>query len=168
MVLPHLYDTPWYWPVFAREPENPAAECPRESKEVPMKPIRMLASVVLCLSALPAGAQDAEEGQALFQSYCAACHGTEARGDGHMATILTVLPADLTQLSAGNGGVFPTARVVRQIDGRDPMLAHGGVMPLFGDFFEGDDAAMKLESGQPILTSRAIVDLVTWLEEVQE
>ena len=33
--------------------------------------------------------------------------------------------------AAGNGGVFPTARVVRSVDGRDLMLSHGGPMPLF-------------------------------------
>lgn len=124
--------------------------------------------VVALLAAAPAAAQDAARGEELYGSLCAACHGSEARGDGPMAAILDVLPADLTQLSAGNEGVFPVARVVRQIDGRDPLLAHGGTMPLFGQFFEGEDASMKAETGQPILTSAPIVDLVAWLETVQE
>jgi len=58
--------------------------------------------------------------------------------------------------------------VVRQIDGRDPMLAHGGTMPLFGDFFEGEGVAIAAETGQPILTSRPIADVAAWLESVQE
>lgn len=127
-----------------------------------------------CLLALPAAAQDLEPGdaaagQALFATYCAACHGVEGRGDGRMAPILTVLPPDLTQLEAGNGGVFPTERVVFQIDGRDPLLAHGGDMPLFGEFFQGmPDIAMQAETGQPILTSQPIADLVAWLRAMQE
>ncbi|MEL6210834.1 MAG: cytochrome c, partial [Pseudomonadota bacterium] len=87
---------------------------------------------------------------------------------GRMSAVLTVLPPDLTGLAADNDGVFPVSRVVRQIDGRDPMLAHGGAMPLFGDFFEGDDVAIPSESGQPILTSRPIADVAAWLESVQE
>lgn len=136
-----------------------------------------LFAVLLGLVApLPVMAQEEEAlqlahpdaGARLFVSYCAACHGMEARGDGQMAPILTVLPPDLTQLAATNGGVFPTFRVVRQIDGRDPLLAHGGVMPLYGDFFMGDDVAIASEAGQPIMTSRAIADVVAWLEEIQE
>ena len=130
--------------------------------------MRRLLVLALLLSAGPGAAQDAPEGAALYIRYCAACHGMEARGDGEMAAILTVLPADLTQLSAGNGGVFPVARVARQIDGRDPLLAHGGVMPLFGDFFEGQDTAIPSEAGQPILTSRPVADLLAFLAAIQE
>ena len=111
---------------------------------------------------------DVVEGGGIFAAYCATCHGDGARGDGRMGTVLTVLPPDLTTLAADNGGVFPVTRVVRQIDGRDPMLAHGGTMPLFGDFFEGEGAAIAAETGQPILTSRPIADVAAWLESVQE
>ncbi len=129
--------------------------------------MRMIVIAAL-LAAGAAQAQDAATGEDLFTRYCSACHGPEGRGDGGMAAILEVLPADLTRLSARNDGVFPTESVVRQIDGRDPLLAHGGPMPLFGWFFEGDDTAMKAETGQPIMTSRAIADLVAWLEMVQD
>ncbi len=128
--------------------------------------MRLSFLAVLCLAAAPVAAN--EEGAALFTAYCAACHGTEARGDGPMAPILTVLPADLTRLSEGNGGVFPVISVARRIDGRDPLLAHGGPMPLYGDFFEGDGAAIQGETGQPVLTSRPIADLIEWLETIQE
>jgi len=40
-------------------------------------------------------------------------------------------------------------------------------MPPFGGMFEGEDATMKTEAGQPVLTSRAIVDLVAYLQSVQ-
>jgi mono/diheme cytochrome c family protein len=124
--------------------------------------------LALTLAGGPAAAQDAVAGADLYVRYCAACHGMEARGDGEMAAILTILPADLTQISAGNGGIFPISRVAAQIDGRDPLLAHGGVMPLFGEFFEGQDTAIRSETGQPILTSRPLADLIAFLEAIQE
>ena len=111
---------------------------------------------------------DNENGARLFAIYCSTCHGEEGRGDGGMGSVLKILPADLTQLSAQNAGVFPTTRVVRQIDGRDPLLAHGGVMPLYGMFFEGTDASMRSEAGQPIITSQQIVDLTSHLMAIQE
>jgi mono/diheme cytochrome c family protein len=114
-----------------------------------------------------ASAQDAGEGARLYADFCAVCHGADARGGGVMAEVLTVAPPDLTTLAAG--GAFPTLQVVRQIDGRDPLLAHGGDMPLFGMWFEGDgaDVALSGPGGQPMLVSRPIADLVTWLIEVQ-
>jgi mono/diheme cytochrome c family protein len=133
----------------------------------------LAAAAVALLAGLPAVAAEVETGEAregaeVFATYCAACHGLEGRGDGRMAPILTVLPPDLTTLSARNGGTFPTMRVVFQIDGRDPILAHGWDMPLFGEFFTGTDTAIPSETGQPILTSRPIADVVAWLREVQE
>ena len=115
----------------------------------------------------PAAAQDAARGAALFGDFCAVCHGVDARGDGVMAEVLTVSPPDLTRL--GVEGEFPTLRVVRQIDGRDPVLAHGGEMPLFGMWFEGDgaDVALAGPGGQPMLVSRPIADLVAYLRGVQ-
>ncbi len=120
----------------------------------------------ILLQAAPLVAQDIESGEQIFNDRCATCHGLDGKGHGPMAAILTLQPADLTQLSASDG-VFPTARVVRRIDGRDPLVSHGSPMPVFGDFFEGKDAALKTKSGQPIMTSQPIVDLVAWLESLQ-
>jgi mono/diheme cytochrome c family protein len=134
--------------------------------------IRTLACAAALALPLGAFAQepvgDVEEGADLYALYCATCHGQNARGNGPTAELMTIAPADLTRLSAGNGGVFPTGRVVRQIDGRDPVLAHGSPMPVFGPFFDGEDAALKTPAGQPILTSRPLADLVAWLMTIQE
>ena len=111
---------------------------------------------------------DPNAGEWYFARYCGACHGMNAEGDGPLQEILTVQAPDLTQLSASNGGVFPVSRVVRQIDGRDPMLAHGGEMPLFGELFSFTDAAIASETGQPFVTAQPIADLTAWLESVQE
>lgn len=115
-----------------------------------------------------AQAQDARAGQETYERYCAACHGLEGSGHGPMRAVLTLLPADLTALQAGNGGKFPFGRVVRRIDGRDPLVSHGSPMPIYGGFFEGRDVAMKTDEGQPILTSQPVVDLVAYLQSLQQ
>lgn len=113
-------------------------------------------------------AQDAVIGQESFQKYCAACHGIEARGDGPMASILVQKPANLRTLAALNNGTFPITRVVMRIDGRDPLVAHGSMMPIYGHIFDGTDTPLKAETGQPIMTNQATVDLVTYLSTLQE
>jgi mono/diheme cytochrome c family protein len=113
------------------------------------------------------GDGDAANGQALYMAHCASCHGMEARGNGPEAPSLNPQPKDLTRLAAEEGGVFPVLRVVMRIDGREPLVAHGSPMPVFGEFFDGEGAAVKTDAGQPILTSKPVVDLVTWLEGIQ-
>jgi mono/diheme cytochrome c family protein len=127
-------------------------------------------AMILCgllASVSTARAQDVAEGEDHFARFCATCHGADAKGQGPMASVLVIQPVDLTALSAGNGGVFPTERVVMRIDGRDPLVSHGSPMPVYGPFFEGDDASMKTPAGQPILTSQPIIDLVAYLESLQ-
>ena len=112
-------------------------------------------------------AQDADEGRVLYEKHCATCHGLDAKGQGPMAGVLVIQPVDLTRLSAQNGDEFPLLQVVRRIDGRDPLVSHGSPMPVYGDFFEGDDTPMKTQSGQPVMTSRAIADLIVYLQGLQ-
>lgn len=125
--------------------------------------------VVLALGlASPVAAQDVMQGEALFGFYCATCHGNAATGNGSMSPSLVVAPSNLTRLAAENGGVFPTTRVIMRIDGRDPLVSHGSMMPVYGDFIEGTDVAAKTETGQPILTSQPIVDLLAYLQSLQQ
>lgn len=114
-----------------------------------------------------AATQDAIAGKETYLRYCATCHGTDAQGRGPTAGILTLQPTDLTRLRMGSGGEMPIARIVARIDGRDPLVAHGSPMPVWGEFFEGNYAALKTASGQPIMTSQPIVDLVRFLETLQ-
>lgn len=107
-------------------------------------------------------------GEGMFQTFCAACHGMDAQGNGPMSSVMVVEPPDLTLLAQSNGGVFPVFDVVRQIDGRDPMMAHGGEMPVFGALFDFPDGSIASESGQPIVTAQPIADVAAWLESVQD
>lgn len=118
--------------------------------------------------ATPVAAQDVAQGEALYGFYCATCHGNAATGNGPMSPSLVVAPVNLTELAAQNDGVFPTERVIMRIDGRDPLVSHGSMMPVYGDFFEGTDVATKSETGQPILTSQPIVDLLAYLQTLQQ
>lgn len=119
------------------------------------------------LVATPLSAQDAEVGAELYRNHCATCHGIEATGQGPMAGVMVIKPTDLTLLSATNDGAFPLERVIKRIDGRDALVSHGSPMPVYGFFFEGKDKAVKLPSGQPIMTSQPIIDLIAHLQTLQ-
>lgn len=130
--------------------------------------MRVLSIIAAMALATPAMAQDTLQGEALFGFYCATCHGNGASGDGPMSPSLVVAPADLTTLAARNDGVFPTTRVIMRIDGRDPLVSHGSMMPVYGDFFEGNEVVTKAETGQPIMTSQPILDLLAYLQSLQQ
>ena len=123
-----------------------------------------LATLLLFLFA-PRGA--AADGRAAFADHCAVCHGLNADGNGPMAPVLMVPPPDLTTLAEGNGGVFPTGRVLRRIDGRDEVLAHGGPMPVFGLLLDGPSTVVMAPDGSEIVTPEALARVLSWLEEVQ-
>ncbi len=129
--------------------------------------LKTIAALISLIAPAMTMAQDVGNGQALFERYCISCHGIEATGTGPMIAVLTVMPANLTLLSAKNGGTFPLIRVVKRIDGRDPLVSHGSPMPVYGDFFESKDVTMKTDSGQMIMTSQPVVDLVAYLKTLQ-
>ena len=82
----------------------------------------------------------ASDGAAMFQSYCAACHGKAAMGDGPAAAALKKTPADLTKLNARNGGKYPEVKVKRYIEGLDEVPSHGSRdMPMWGELFRALD-----------------------------
>ncbi len=86
-------------------------------------------------------------GKGVYKSYCASCHGTVAKGDGPIAEYLRVEPTDLTSAARDNGGEFPFAEMVKVIDGRQNVRAHGSDMPIWGDVFreaEGGGEAEKV------------------------
>jgi mono/diheme cytochrome c family protein len=77
-----------------------------------------------------------EDGERLFLGNCAACHGGDAKGHGPKAGTTKPPPADLTVLSAQNGGVFPAAKVADVIRNGGRVLGHGSHdMPAWGRHF---------------------------------
>ena len=111
-----------------------------------MKRMTMVASGVAATALLAAagmGQQTTESfsagtnGAAVYKTYCATCHGVDAKGNGPLAQNLRHAPPDLTLLAKRNGGTFDAVAVHRMIDGRNPMKNHGGPdMPVWGDAFK--------------------------------
>jgi mono/diheme cytochrome c family protein len=104
--------------------------------EVTMKNI-ILTFLLIALSPLATNAlaqqKSVDAGKQEFDVTCATCHGVDAKGDGIVGAALKVKPPDLTLLSKNNGGVFPLDRIIKVIDGRDQVTAHGSRdMPIWG------------------------------------
>jgi mono/diheme cytochrome c family protein len=120
--------------------------------------IENLLTYVESLQMPSTGAND--EGSRLFRSHCAPCHGSTARGNGPVAEQMRRTPPDLTQYTRRNGGVFPTERVHRIVDGRD-VPSHGDrEMPVWGDVFK---------IGSPGSAVKARIDaIVRYLAGIQE
>jgi mono/diheme cytochrome c family protein len=103
-------------------------------------------------------------GRAAYLRYCSACHGTDGRGDGVVATVMRPKPTDLTQLAKAHGGKFPYVQVRDIIDGRKRTAAHGtSEMPVWGEVFREQKAA-----AQPDANVRGQVQLITdYLSTIQ-
>jgi mono/diheme cytochrome c family protein len=97
--------------------------------------IASVAAIAALLAAASAAiaADKFDFGKREYDSNCAVCHGKLGRGDGPYAGIVDTIIADLTTLAKKNGGVFPFARVVEFVDGRQTVKAHGPRdMPVWG------------------------------------
>ncbi|MEM8729465.1 MAG: c-type cytochrome [Pseudomonadota bacterium] len=108
------------------------------------------------------------QGVQLYQDLCVACHGETGQGDGPLAADLDVPVADLTLISARNGGTFPMAEVMSTIDGYS-RAQHGNLaMPEFGAFLE-DSPTVAFDSGDgiPTPTPSALVALAEYVESLQ-
>jgi mono/diheme cytochrome c family protein len=101
-------------------------------------------------------------GQEVFRSFCAVCHGTDAKGNGPAAPDLKKHPTDLTQLSRKNSGKFPTEIVSSVIEGNDLVTDHGTrEMPMWGDAF-------RAMNGDQIMVQLKIRNLTAYIESIQQ
>jgi mono/diheme cytochrome c family protein len=92
----------------------------------------MIAGTIIGFSAC-ASAQDVDLGKMEYQSSCAPCHGSDAKGDGPVSSQLKAHPTDLTILAKKNSGVFPFNELYKVIDGREAVSSHGTRdMPVWG------------------------------------
>ena len=102
----------------------------------------------------------ATDAKGMFDSYCATCHGVTGVGNGPAAKALAKAPADLTKISARNGGTFPEVRVKRYIEGLDEVAAHGSRdMPVWSTLFR---------SMQPDTVPLRIQALTDFLATIQQ
>lgn len=102
--------------------------------------IMIRVAIALAVTAGTGRAGESEDAdRALFVKHCAACHGEDGKGGGFVVPALAKAPPDLTRLARDAGGRFPLARVIRAIDGRNVIRAHGAAdMPVWGEVFAAD------------------------------
>ena len=132
----------------------------------------VVGAVVFALFAFAASGRAAERqnsGRQLYLKYCGACHGPDAKGDGIVASFMRVKPPDLTLIAARHGGEFSLEQVVKTIDGREMLHAHGEpAMPVWGDVLSRELGAGAHRS-VPIerrVQSR-ILSIAEYLESIQ-
>jgi mono/diheme cytochrome c family protein len=125
-------------------------------------------AVVLGMMRGTSGAQQeevAEAGKLSYHHYCAVCHGLDGKGTGEMAKLLKVKPADLTQLSAKNDGIFLFWDVYRAIDGRKEIWGHGPRdMPLWGTVLKQEAAP---DIGADLQAYARLLEIVYYIESLQ-
>jgi mono/diheme cytochrome c family protein len=104
-------------------------------------------------------------GKSLFEQHCAACHGTDARGDGPVAASLKIEPPDLTLLGKKYGRPLSAARLAEFIDGRSMVAAHGRAdMPVWGRDLYGD---VPVHAATEANTRSTINLIIAYLNTIQ-
>jgi mono/diheme cytochrome c family protein len=109
------------------------------------------------------------KGKVTFRIYCSNCHGESGRGDGNLAELLSVKPADLTTIARKNGGEFPTALITQLVDGRETVKGHGlKEMPVWGDAFQKSLQPTWTEETDDQRARRKIDEVVAFVGSIQE
>ncbi len=132
---------------------------------------------LLCLALLatpifagdgPETAEPAESREVLgalsYRIHCLNCHGSSGTGNGPMAELLKIVPADLTRLAERHDGEFPAEHIYRTIDGRQEITGHGSrQMPVWGIGFQD----LGRDADQEEVVRNKILDLVSYLKTLQ-
>jgi mono/diheme cytochrome c family protein len=101
-------------------------------------------------------------GKEMFNSYCAVCHGKDAKGDGPAASAMKNAPSDLTVLAQKNGGKYPSSHVAAVIRGQASTPSHGSQdMPIWGPLFS------SISQGHEGQVQQRITNLVTYIDGLQ-
>jgi mono/diheme cytochrome c family protein len=101
-------------------------------------------------------------GKEMYDSYCAVCHGKDAKGNGPAASAMKTPPNDLTQLAKNNGGKYPAAHVAAVLRGQAITPSHGSQeMPIWGPLFS------SISQGREAQVQQRITNLVNYVEGVQ-
>jgi hypothetical protein len=104
----------------------------------------LAASAIAWTSAASSADHVAMSGEDLYRRFCASCHGVEGRGDGPVAASFRVEVPDLTRTARRMQGAEGRERLIRIIDGRHIVGAHGTrIMPVWGEDLS------RLEAGNP-------------------
>lgn len=133
--------------------------------------ILSIAAVLACANSAQAADSALILGKSSYSANCAICHGDNGTGDGPVAELFQVAPADLTGLSERNGGAFPFSEVYQTIASGVGEKAHGAsAMPIWGSYFIADtltDRGMNKADAEHIVQGR-ILSLAYYLESIQK
>lgn len=132
--------------------------------------LRSIATLsLLTITACTAGMVDPQKpsGAQLYNKHCTSCHGRTAQGDGPRAASFGITPTNLTLITQRNGGTFPTADVMAQINGYSGRHQMGG-MPEFEEVIQSPIIDWTAPSGEVIPTPQALLALATYLESIQQ
>ena len=114
------------------------------------------------LKHVPITSTPANSGKEMFNSYCAVCHGTDAKGNGPAATAMKTPPTDLTTLAQKEGGKYPAAHVAAVLRGQANTPSHGSQdMPIWGPLFS------SISQGRQGAVQQRITNLVSYVEGLQ-
>ncbi len=109
-----------------------------------------------------------------YRTHCAQCHGTDGKGDGPMAAVLNVKPADLTTLAKNNGGTFPEQRVIDSVNGTAQVAGHGtkgepgsSPMPVWGLAFRASTKSGSGADFTPEEVNKKIQLIVDYIKTIQ-
>jgi mono/diheme cytochrome c family protein len=137
--------------------------------------MRKLFLAVALVAAMPhaAFAQKAklDPGKQAYELQCAICHGIDAKGNGFYTASLKVPPPDLTSLSKRNGGVFPIDRLIKVIDGRTEIAAHGSRdMPIWGRRWGASAAEhyVDVPYDQEAYIRFRVISIIDYLSRIQQ
>ncbi len=101
-------------------------------------------------------------GKDMFNSYCAVCHGTDAKGAGPAASAMKTNPVDLTALAKKSGGKYPASHVASVLRGQAITASHGSQdMPIWGPLFS------SISQGHEAQVQQRIANLVNYVETLQ-
>jgi mono/diheme cytochrome c family protein len=134
---------------------------------LPMNSVRWPFAAILLAACAVCAADEAPDmtGAELFRTFCASCHGVDARGNGPVASRLKSKVPDLTRIAARNGGTFPKERVRKAIDGQTRPPTHGlPDMPVWGwEFYaRQDEDAVRRQRVEEL-----VMRLVDYLQTTQ-
>jgi mono/diheme cytochrome c family protein len=102
------------------------------------------------------------DGEDMYDNYCAVCHGKDGRGTGPAAPAMKTSPTDLTALAKNNGGKYPASHVAAVLRGQATTSSHGSQdMPVWGPLFS------RISRGHEGQVQQRIANLVSYLETLQ-
>lgn len=112
--------------------------------------------------------QRVDLGKREYDNNCAACHGSNGKGNGPYAELLKKSPPDLSTMARRNGGVFPMARAYEVIEGAG--VGHGTRdMPIWGQDYNVKAAEyyMDVPYNPEVYVRTRILALVEYLNRLQ-